>query len=149
MLLSNKVEESYTVEDFIELGKDIDDVQYCKYSILSKATTDTKTPLLYAEHNVIYDYEYEFKKLSQDIIMTDNEFNKYIFKPKLLSYDLYGSTELYFVILYLNNMCSIKDFNRKEIKLIRKSSMIDLLEEIYNAESRYIRKNRSSVGYID
>lgn len=148
MLSTSKVEETYTVEDFIELGKDIDDMQYSKFAILSKAVSSVNNPILYAEHNVIYDYEEEFKKLSLTVEMTDNEYNKYRFKPKLLAYDVYGSTELFFPILFINGMCSIKDFDRKTIKLIRKDNMIQLLEAIYNAERDYIDSNRSAVGYI-
>lgn len=149
MLSTSNVEETYTVEDFIELGKDIDDIQYSKFAILSKAAADVTNPILYPEHNVIYDYEEEFKKLAQYVTMTDSEYLKYRYKPKLLSYDLYGSTEFYFTILYLNGMCSIKDFNRRNIKLIKKSTMIELLEAIYNAEKNYITSNRASIGYTE
>ena len=149
MLSTSKVEETYTVEDFIELGKDIDDIQYSKFAILSKAVSGVLNPILYAEHNVIYDYEEEFKALSLTVEMTDNEYHKYRFKPKLLAYDLYGSTELFFTILYINGMCNIKDFDRRTIKLIRKDNMIQLLEAIYNAEKNYIDSNRSAVGYIE
>ena len=147
MLSTTKVEETYTVEDFIELGKDIDDIQYYKFTILAKASSDVTNPILYAEHNVIYDYEEEFKKLALNVEMTDTEFNKYKYKPKLLAYDLYGSTEFFFVILFLNGMYSIKDFNKRNLKLIRKSTMAELLTAIYNAERNYISSNRSAIGY--
>ena len=137
MLSTTKVEETYTVEDFIELGKEIDDIQYSKFSILSKASSDVTNPILYATHNLIYDYEEEFKALSLIVDMTDTEYNKYRLKPKLLAYDIYGSTEIYFVILFINGMYSIKDFDRKTIKLLKKDAMIQLLEEIYNAEQNY------------
>ena len=149
MLSTTKVEETYTVEDFIELGKEIDDIQYSKFAILSKAAADVANPILYATHNIIYDYEEEFKKLALTIDMTDNEFTKYRMKPKLLAYDVYGSTEIFFVILYINGMCSIKDFDRKTIKLLKKDTMIELLEAIYNAEQNYLLTNRSSVGYVE
>ena len=149
MLSTSKIEETYTVEDFIELGKNIDDIQYSKFAILSKASSDVENPLIYAEHNVIYDYEDELKRLCQNVEMTDSELNKYKFKPKLLSYDLYGSTELYFVILFINNIYNIKDFNRKNIKLIKKADMISILESIYNAEENYISSNRSNIEYIE
>ena len=148
MLLTNKVEETYTVEDFIELGKDIDDIQYYKFTILSKASSDATNPIMYAEHNVIYDYEEEFKNLSEIVEMSDSEYNKYKYKPKLLAYDLYGSTELFFVILFINGMYSIKDFDKRVIKLIKKDAMSALLASIYNAEQNYISSNRSSIGYI-
>lgn len=149
MLSTNDVVKTYTVEDFIELGKDIDDIQYSKYAILSKPSNDIENPIIYPENNVIYDYEEEFKKLALNVEMTDSEFIKYRYKPKLLSYDLYGATELYFTILFLNGTCNIKDFDRRNIKLIKKSVMIELLEAIYNAERSYISSNRSSIGYIN
>lgn len=149
MLSTNNIENTYTVEDFIELGKDIDDIQYSKYAIFSKPSNDLENPIIYPENNIIYDYEEEFKKLAVQVEMTDTEFLKYKYKPKLLSYDLYGSTELYFAILFLNGTCNIKDFNRQNVKLIKKSDMIELLEAIYNAESSYISSNRTAVGYIN
>ena len=149
MLSTNKVEETYTVEDFIELGKDIDDIQYYKFSILSKAASDAVNPILYATHNVIFDYEEEFKRLSEPVDMTDAEYHKYRLKPKLLAYDLYGSTELFFAILFINGMYNIKDFDRRNIKLIRKDLMSQLLEAIYNAEQNYISSNRAAIGYIE
>lgn len=150
MLSTDKIEETYTVEDFIELGKDMDDIQYSKFAILSRASSpDVSNPILYAEHNVIYDYEEEFKKVSLDVEMTNEELNKYIYKPKLLSYDLYGSTELYFVILFINGIYDIKDFNKRNIKLLRKDTMKEILEAIFNAEQDYIHTNRSSINYIN
>jgi hypothetical protein len=150
MLSTSKVEETYTVEDFIQLGKAIDDIQYYKFSILSKAASDVPNPILYAEHNVLYDYEEELKLLAEPVEMTDDDYQRYRFKPKLLSYDLYGSTELFFVILFINGMCSIKDFDKKGIiKLIRKQYMSEVLEMIYNAEQNYINSNRTAIGYIE
>lgn len=149
MLSTSKVEETYTVEDFIELGKNIDDIQYYKFTILSKASSDAVNPILYATHNVLYDYEEEFKKLSQQVEMTDAEYHKYRFKPKLLAYDLYGSTELFFAILFINGMYSIKDFDRRNIKLIRKDHMSEILQAIYNAEQNYINTNRANIGYVE
>lgn len=145
---NNKIEQTYTVEDFIQLGKSFDDIQYSRYAILSKAVTGVENPIIFAEHNVIYDYEEEFKALTLTVEMTEEEFIKYKFKPKLLAFDLYGATELYFTILYINGMYNIKDFNRKTIKLIKKQDMIQLLEMIYNAEKNYINKNRASINYM-
>lgn len=147
MLTTTKVEETYTVEDFIELGKDIDDIQYYKFTILSKASSDVANPILYAEHNIIYDYEEEFKQLAEQVVMSDSEYNKYKYRPKLLAYDLYGSAEFFFAILFINGMYNIKDFDKRNIKLIRKDAMSKLLASIYNAEKNYISSNRTTIGY--
>lgn len=149
MLSTNRIEKTYTVEDFIELGKLADDFQFSKFAILSNPAASLKNPLWYPEHNVIFDYNEEFKKLALTVEMTNEEHHKYKYKPKLLAFDVYGSTELYFAILYINGIYSIKDFDRKEIKLLTKKDMIGLLEAIYNAEQNYIELNRAKIGYIE
>ncbi len=36
---------------------------------------------------------------------------KYKYRPKLLSYDIYDNAELYYIILRLNDLYNVKDFN--------------------------------------
>lgn len=141
-----------SVEDFITLGKG-DDKTYANFSIMAQIVEqDTSiknvsraTKILYPENNVIYDYLKELKETSVTCEFTDSEYLKYRYNPKLLAYELYGSTELYFVILAINGMCSFKDFNKKKIKLLYKQDMTDFLTSIYNAESDYLSKNRTKL----
>lgn len=138
--ISNLPERTATVEDFIDMG-DTDDITYANFSILVKCVGENSI-VQYAQDNIIYDYLPELNERTVTLTMTDNEFIKYRYKPKLLAYDLYGSTEVYFVIMALNGMCNIKDFNKKKLKLLYKSDLIELLNEIYSAESSYIMYNR-------
>lgn len=138
--ISNLPERTATVEDFIDMG-DTDDITYANFSILVKCIGENSI-VQYAQDNIIYDYLPELNERTVTLTMTDNEFIKYRYKPKLLAYDLYGSTEVYFVIMALNGMCNIKDFNKKKLKLLYKSDLIELLNEIYSAESDYIMYNR-------
>lgn len=128
-----------TIEDFIEAGKDVT-ITYYNLSILQQVDN-----IQYSTENVLYDYMDELSKMAVNVVMTDNEYNKYCYKPKLLSYDVYGSTELYFVILALNNMCDIKDFNIKKLKLINKDVLLQTLEYIYNKEQDYIYQSRETL----
>lgn len=138
--ISNLPERTATVEDFIDMG-DTDDITYANFSILVKCIGENSI-VQYAQDNIIYDYLPELNERTVTLTMTDNEFIKYRYKPKLLAYDLYGSTEVYFVIMALNGMCNIKDFNKKKLKLLYKSDLLELLNEIYSAESDYILYNR-------
>ena len=62
---------------------------------------------------------------------SDSEKVIYRFKPKKLSYDLYGTTELWSVLLELNHMISILDFNlEKRIKVYEPKSFLKLLNEV-------------------
>ena len=54
--------------------------------------------------NIINDYVYELKELSIEVKLTTDEIYKYKYNPKRLSYDVYGSTKLFFIILLLNGL---------------------------------------------
>ena len=71
---------------------------------------------------------------------------KYSYNPGLLAYDIYGSSELEFVILKLNGIIDPKDFDFPTIKLIEVDTMSEVLSNIYNAEYKYIEKNREENG---
>ena len=138
--ISNLPEKTATIEEFIDIG-DTDDITYSQFSILVKCIGENSI-IQYAQDNIIYDYLDELKEDAVEYEFTDDEYVKYRYKPKLLAYDLYGSTEIYFVIMALNGMCNIKDFNKRKLRLLYRSIMIELLNEIYSAESDYIKYNR-------
>ena len=77
--------------------------------------------------------------------MTDTEFSKYKYKPKLLAYDLYGSTESYFIIMALNNIIDVRDFTLKKLKLLQTETMSTLLSYIYEANTSLINANRDNL----
>ena len=133
-------EKTKSVEEFVELGM-ADDITYENYSILAEITGHNVN-IRFPEHNVIYDYLKELKKNTVLLEFDDENYIKYRYNPKKLAFDVYGSTELYFVILAINGMCSFKDFNKKKIKVLYKHDMNALLTSIYNAEEDYISKNR-------
>lgn len=134
-----------SVEEFIELGV-ADDITYENYSILA-AITANKVNIRFPENNVIYDYIKELKSNTVVLELSDIEYIRYRYNPKRLAYDIYGSTEVYFILLAVNGMCSFKDFNKKKIKVLYKNDMNTLLTAIYNAESDYISRNREKLNF--
>lgn len=139
----NKPEDCYTLEDFISY-KTQNDMTYYNLSILSKSITDDA--ILYSKDNIIYKYLDILKAKCKTVVLTDNEFHRFKFKPKQLAYRLYGSSELYFVLMAVNGICDIKDFNKKKIKALTPSDLNNLLKSIYLAEVDYIEYNRKIVG---
>lgn len=90
----------------------------------------------YVVKNILDDYMYELETLANTYELNDDEVKKYRYKPKLMSADVYNTTEFYFLILRLNNMRGPHEFvNIDKIKLIQKSTLIKALAAIYNAES--------------
>lgn len=94
----------------------------------------------YIVKNVLNDYLYELKKLSVNIQLTNDELVKYNYKPKLLSADIYGMTDFFYIILLINGICSVKDFHDiNPIKLIPSDTLGDYLSSITTNESMNIK----------
>lgn len=141
-------QESYTLNQFIAM-KDLDNMTYQRYSILQRSIDNSD--ILYSIDNVIYTYAEEIKSKRKLVVVTEAERIKYAYKPKLLAYDVYGSTEVFFALLAMNGMHNMKQFDLSELFFFALTP-IDLstfLNDIYNAESSYITLNRSSLGIYE
>lgn len=84
------------------------------------------------------------------ITFSEKEFTKYKYNPKKLSYDVYGTTELWFLILRLNEMYSVTEFNINPIKLFN-INVLDKISEILNKEEDRININEDEInaGILD
>lgn len=122
---------TYSIESFITAGKGIT-ISYNNLSYIETISNGTRVPFL----NVIQDYMDELKSLAMTIEMNDEEYRKYTYKPKLLANDIYGNSELYFIILLINGICDVKEFTKKKLILIPKSSIEKALTMIYNSEKQ-------------
>ena len=66
----------------------------------------------------------------------------YRYRQNLLSYNLYNCMSyLFFIILFINNICYKKEFIPDKIYIIRPSDM-GIINRIINAEKEYIDFNR-------
>lgn len=137
-------DKTSTVEEFINAGIS-DDMTYNNFSILFRSSQQDN--IILSANNIIYDYMDEIKPYIVNVSLSEEEYIKYRYKPKLFAYDIYGSTELFFVVMAVNGIYDIKDFNRRNIKALYKKQLFELLNQIYNAESGYIQKNRSDLEF--
>lgn len=135
---------TYRLSDFINL-KDNDEFTYDKYALYMQSYNGEH--IIYSSDNSIYTYLDEMKDRSVLYTFSDEEFRKYQYRPKLLAYDLYGSTELYFIILALNDTCNIKDFNKRKVRLMFRQDLSDILSQIFNAESNRLYLNRQTIRF--
>jgi hypothetical protein len=67
-------------------------------------------------------------------VLSEEEYKKYRFQPRLLSYDLYGTQELHFMLLRLNYVYSVINFDFTEVRVF-KSDIIGLINEILVLEA--------------
>ncbi len=87
-------------------------------------------------NNVVFVKEYIFK-FYRDVVLgncTEVDLGDalerlYLYRPKYLSLALYGTIDLWYLLLYINNMTSCTEFNKKVIKIYNPNSM-ELLNKI-------------------
>lgn len=128
-----------TIEDFVNSKQEL----YMSYDFLT--LYDKIESGVFASYNILNDYLDEIKELAVDITLTDEMMSKYQYKPKLLCNDLYGYKELYFIILALNSMVSVKEFRKKKIKMLYVSDMNNLITHLIKAEKNTKNKNISKI----
>lgn len=88
----------------------------------------------FAVGNIVTDdYFPELKDKCVKVHLDDKEIQKYKYRPKLLAYDVYDNAELYYIILRINDLYSVKDFNlsKKYIYLLPKKDLKAFLADIY------------------
>lgn len=131
---------TYTLDQFISM-KFTDELTYYNFSIIEMVNG---SKLL--DHNLIEDYLPELEALCVNCELDQEQYKKYKYSPDLLAFDVYGSTQLDFVILMINDMIDPKEFDLKTIKLPYASHLKTFLSSVYNAESSYLTHNRSING---
>ena len=85
--------------------------------------------------------------LNGKFVFTENkeERDRYFLKPRILSSDIYGTTELYYIILRINNMWSPKQFTleNNKLKMLTKDHMNAFLTAIMRVDSKDIESYNS------
>lgn len=122
-----------TIAEFIRSGSTVS-LDYDRFSFLETMENGTVVSVL----NVINDYIEELRNAAVLVHLDDAEYRKYVYKPKLLCYDIYGNPELYFVILLMNDMADVKEFNKRNVYMLTKDNMSMITSYIFNSEYKAI-----------
>lgn len=98
--------------------------------------TERNGNILYVVHSVIEDYLWELKQAAEEITFSQSNIMKYRYNPKRLASDIYGSTELYYILMRINDMCDIKQFDLASgtLNMLTVDNMSKMLNSIYSAE---------------
>ena len=134
---NSSMKETYKISDFIK-QKSIDDLTYRNLSILLKSHG-----LEVLDHNLFSDYINDIEPYVVNMEFEDAvQQNKYKYSPDLLAYDVYGSVQLDFIILLLNDMIDYKEFDLSVVRMLRASDLFNIFNIIYNKNQNYISKTR-------
>ena len=94
--------------------------------------------------SLLTQYRYFLKKHIVILTLTDDQYLNYRFKPKSLSYDLYGTIEMASMLLSINNVVSVSEFDFKKVKVFD-SGIKDFINEVLNKEKAKITANKSEI----
>ena len=124
-----------TVVDFILAGKETNVIRYPHLMF-----QESKDGINYVVHSVLDDYLQDMQEKAIECTLSKAERDRYFLKPRILSSDIYGTTELYYIILRINNMWSPKQFtlDNNKIKMLTKDHLNDFLSAIMRVESKDI-----------
>lgn len=97
-------------------------------ALLTNIQTNTTVKIPFS--SLINKYKDFLTEIIETIELTDEEQEKYLYKPKKLSDDLYGTTELWSEIMVLNSAVSVIDFKPKKVKVYNPYRLKDYINEI-------------------
>lgn len=124
--------KSSTIEEFISF-KDDDSFSYNNLSFRDKYDN-----IIYPIKNIIDDYMEELMQLTIDVELSETEYIKYRYKPRLLANDIYNNPDIDFILLAINGICNMKEFNFRKLRLIKIDDLNDFLTDIYNANKEFL-----------
>lgn len=136
---SGTPEKSYILTDFISQGKSNEVSMFT--SVISYNINNIVLP-----HHSIFDrYQYTLDNIKVKVKLTDVELQRYRYNPKLLSYHLYNTIELWFILLKINGFITVREFNKSEIYIIHPDNL-DIINKIVSNEKSKVDNNKSEVG---
>lgn len=124
---------------------------YAKSLDISHGKLHLKSKLNFSDDNIIvnstaltnkyWDY---IINATYKITLTDEEFIEYRYQPKKYCYRVFGTTELWSLLLKVNNMISVAEFNTKSF-LTFNDNIFTILNEILILEDDAIAENNASL----
>lgn len=135
-----KITKCSTIDDIIKYGNSLP-ISHDKIHLKSSLKDTMGNNVIVNYSSFVNKYIDFLQPIIVEVTLTDNEYEKYKFQPKFLSFDMYGTTELWSSILLLNNLSSATEFTKKKIKLFTKD-IFTFLNEILILEDDNIKDNK-------
>ena len=107
--------------------------------------TDTDEKMIVNIDSILLRYMPEILTTKEKHTLTESEYRMYRFNPKKLSFDLYGTTELWSLILDINELKSATDFDTKTVWLLP-GYIVDRIERALNLEVETRKYNAEQVS---
>lgn len=121
---STRIEQAYDINQMIKEGKD-SELTYATSSIVAGNEN-----ISFTYRNIYDEFIPVLKDKSIETELDEDNLIKFKYNPHLLAYVLYGTTDLWFLLLRINNMTRVTQFDKKKIKIIHPDDM-KLINDIF------------------
>lgn len=139
-----KITKCSSIEDMIEYGKMLE-ISHDKLHLKHKIIGSDGNPIIVNYSQLIDKYLDNLTPYIEEVTLSEEEYLKYKFQPKTLSLDIYNTTELWSLILKINNILSVSQFDIKTLKLFT-MDIFRVLNEILILEEDNIKTNKNENG---
>lgn len=135
--------EDTTISEYIRSGrqKPVKMTDYFYTGVL----VDNVSRLYVLDDSALIPYDEELNKYRKSYTFTSEEYRKYKYNPWRVSYDVYGTTEYWFLVLHANELYSAMEFDMHTIDLYT-TDVMSVLNEILTIEDEGMRKNQAEVN---
>ena len=132
-----------TINDIIEYGKSLT-ISQETLAFPVKIKTKSNNHIILNYETIYTDYLDQLQEYLSDYTMSDEEFIRYKYQPKLFCYEKYGTMDVAYLLLRLNNMGSNIEFKKKKIKIFDER-LFDILLEIQIMEDDKYKYKKSKL----
>ena len=94
--------------------------------------------------SILTDYRYFLYQHVKTLTLNDLQYQTYRFRPKTLSNEMYGTVELAPLLMDINNVISVAEFDFKTLKVFD-DKVVSFLNEVLTKEKTKIAENTSEV----
>ena len=119
-----------TMPEQVSLVKDLQISYRILHPPIDIYNRETNTKIKVPFYSIINKYKDYLSNIVLEVALSDEEQVMYMYKPKLVSEDLYDTTELWDTILLLNDCASVIEFKPKMLKVYDPSQLKMVLNEI-------------------
>ena len=143
-MIAGNSENIYTLSDFIR-EYSVEDLRVDAFHLKEVFFQNgMKHKIVVNGDNIADKYSAELEENKKIVEFTTKEYYKYRYNPKLLSYDVYGTTELWFFILMANEIYTITEFDLRKVKLFD-AAIISKLNRMLELDKEFLDINSMEV----
>lgn len=144
--MATTLETCVYISDFKEYSESLD-ISHDKLHLKARLSPNNNYNFIVNSTSIVTKYYSKILDNCRTITLTDAEMIKYKFHPKMFCYDNYGTTELWSLLLRVNNMISAMEFTKQKI-LVFDDTIFELLNDIMILEENNISFNKEYNGLI-